>query len=52
MDALHIACAEAFHSGYFLTCDQRLINRAQGLILKVMNPNDFILEIEDDNQSP
>ena len=52
MDALHVACAEASNSDYFITCDKRLINRAQGLILKVMNPTDFILEIEDDNQSP
>ena len=52
MDALHVACAEASNSDYFITCDKRLINRAQGLKLKVMNPTDFILEIEDDNQSP
>ena len=52
MDALHVACAEASNSDYFITCDKRLINRAQGLTLKVMNPTDFILEIEDDNQSP
>lgn len=52
MDALHVACAEASHSDYFITCDRRLINRAQGLTLKVMKPTDFILEIEDDNQSP
>lgn len=52
MDALHLACAEASNSDYFITCDKRLINRAQGLTLKVMNPTDFILEIEDDNQSP
>ena len=52
MDALHVACAEASLSDYFITCDKRLINLAQGLTLKVMNPTDFILEIEDDNQSP
>lgn len=52
MDALHVACAEASNSDYFITCDKRLINCAQGLTLKVMNPTDFILEIEDDNQSP
>jgi predicted nucleic acid-binding protein len=52
MDALHVACAEASSSDYFITCDKRLINRAQGLTLKVVNPTDFILEIEDDNQSP
>lgn len=52
MDALHVACAEASNSDYFITCDKRLINGDQGLKLKVMNPTDFILEIEDDNQSP
>lgn len=52
MDALHVACAEASNCDYLVTCDKRLINRAQGLTIKVMNPTDFILEIEDDNQSP
>ncbi len=52
VDALHVACAEASYSNYFITCDKRLINRASCLTLKVMNPTDFILEIEDDNQSP
>jgi len=51
IDALHVACAEAANSDYFLTCDKRLINRCQGLAVKTLNPVDFILEIEDDNQS-
>jgi predicted nucleic acid-binding protein len=51
VDALHIACAEASNSNYFLTCDKRLINRCVGLPVKTLNPIDFILEIEDDNQS-
>ncbi len=46
IDALHIACAEASNSDYFLTCDKRLINRCQTLILKTLNPVDFILEQE------
>lgn len=49
IDALHVACAEAANSDYFLTCDKRLINRCQGLVMKTLNPVDFILEIEDDN---
>ena len=49
IDALHVACAEASQSDYFITCDKRLINRCQGLTLKAINPTDFILEIEDDN---
>jgi len=51
IDALHVACAEATNSDYFITCDKRLINRCQGFALKTLNPVDFILEIEDDNQS-
>ncbi|MEQ8754422.1 MAG: PIN domain-containing protein [Coleofasciculus sp. G1-WW12-02] len=50
IDSLHVACAEAANSDYFITCDKRLINRCQGLPLKTLNPVDFILEIEDDNQ--
>ncbi|WP_235595827.1 PIN domain-containing protein [Mastigocoleus testarum] len=49
IDALHVACAEASKSDYFITCDKRLINRCRGLTLQVINPTDFILEIEDDN---
>lgn len=51
MDALHVACAEATNSDYLLTCDKRLIARCRGLNLKVMNPADFILEIENESQS-
>ncbi|BAY22732.1 hypothetical protein NIES2100_24950 [Calothrix sp. NIES-2100] len=49
IDALHVACAEAYQSDYFITCDRRLINRCQNLSLKVINPNNFILEGENDN---
>ena len=49
IDALHVACAEASNNDYFITCDQRLINRCRGLALKVINPTGFILEMEDDN---
>jgi len=48
-DALHVASAEAAQSDYFLTCDRRLINRCKTLTLKVINPVDYILEIEDEN---
>jgi len=51
IDALHVACAEASNSNYFITCDKRLINRCKGLPVKTINPVDFILEIEDENQS-
>jgi predicted nucleic acid-binding protein len=50
VDALHVACAEASNSDYFLTCDKRLINRCVGLPVKTLNPVDFILEIEDEDR--
>ncbi len=46
IDALHVACAEAQNSDYFLTCDRRLINRCKSIIMPVINPADFILEID------
>lgn len=49
IDALHVACAEATRSDYFLTCDKRLINRCKNLSLRVMSPTDFILEIGDES---
>ncbi len=51
IDALHVACAEAVSSNYFITCDKRLINRCSELTLKVVNPVDFVLEINSDDQS-
>lgn len=51
VDALHIACAAAASSDYFITCDKRLINRCSELSLKVLNPVDFVLEIDSDDSS-
>lgn len=51
VDALHIACAEMLRSDYFITCDKRLINRCAGLLLKVVNPVNFVLEVNSDDQS-
>ncbi|WP_046661851.1 PIN domain-containing protein [Microcystis aeruginosa] len=51
VDALHVACAEALRSDYFITCDKRLINRCARLMLKVVNPVDFVLEVNGDDQS-
>jgi predicted nucleic acid-binding protein len=45
LDALHVACAEAGNSDWFVTCDKRLINRCSGLTMKVMNPVNFVLEM-------
>jgi predicted nucleic acid-binding protein len=51
IDALHVACAEAVDSDYFITCDKRLINRCSGLMMQVINPVDFVLEISSDDPS-
>ncbi|PSB05850.1 PIN domain-containing protein [filamentous cyanobacterium CCP2] len=51
IDALHVACAEVVNSDYFITCDKRLINRCSELIMKVMNPADFVLEMSSDDPS-
>lgn len=51
VDALHVACAEAIRSDYLITCDKRLINRCLDLTLKVVNPIDFVLELQSDDQS-
>jgi predicted nucleic acid-binding protein len=51
IDALHVACAEAASSDYFITCDKRLINRCSTLAMKVMNPVDFVLEISNNDSN-
>jgi predicted nucleic acid-binding protein len=51
IDALHVACAEAVNSDYFITCDKRLINRCSKLTMKVINPADFVLETSSDDPS-
>jgi len=51
IDALHVACGEAAKSDYFITCDKRLINRYSGLMMKAVNPVDFILEMNSDDSS-
>lgn len=48
-DALHVACAEISSSNYFITCDKRLVNRYTDNIIRVLNPVDFILELEDND---
>jgi predicted nucleic acid-binding protein len=44
LDALHIACAEAAHCDYFLTCDDRLVKRfrRQARMLRVCTPTEFV----------
>jgi len=45
IDALHLACAEAAESEYFLTCDDRVVRRYQGEKLRVLNPVDFVVSV-------
>ena len=46
-DALHIACAIERRCGYFITTDNGLTNKSiEGI--KVINPIDFVREMEDD----
>jgi predicted nucleic acid-binding protein len=45
VDALHVACAEAAGSEYFLTCDDRVVRRYQGEKLQVLNPVDFVVRV-------
>ena len=44
-DALHLACAEISGATYFVTCDDKLLNKQKVLSLSVtlINPIDFIL---------
>jgi predicted nucleic acid-binding protein len=46
IDALHVACAETAKADYFVTCDDRLINRYQRLQqdteLMVCNPTELV----------
>ncbi|MEB3341751.1 PIN domain-containing protein [Okeania sp.] len=49
IDALHVACFEASNCNYFLTCDQRLLNRCKSLSIQPINPIDFVKEL--DNES-
>jgi len=46
-DALHVACALEAGADYFLTCDDKLINKASSIRgLKILNPIRFIEETE------
>jgi len=49
-DALHLACAEKLKCHYFITCDDRIIRKYQGVV-KAINPIQFSIEAtkESDN---
>jgi predicted nucleic acid-binding protein len=50
LDSLHIACAIESGCDYFITTDRRLLNKPITSV-KVRNPIDFVLEMEDaDNE--
>jgi hypothetical protein len=42
IDALHLGCAEAAGSQYFLTCDDRVVRRYSGS-MQVLNPVNFVM---------
>jgi predicted nucleic acid-binding protein len=46
MDALHVSSFEISQSDYFITCDQRLLNRCKSLSISAINPIDFIKELD------
>ena len=47
MDAVHLACAEIFDCDFFVTCDDKLIKKANLLNVKVnvYNPIYFIQKV-------
>ena len=46
LDALHLAAAKAAECDYFLTCDDRLLKRAQDMTrMKVYNPVNFVMQM-------
>lgn len=49
LDAAHVAFAEVGQCAAFMTCDDRLLRRANGLglSLRVVNPVDYMQEISD-----
>jgi len=50
MDAVHLACAEIFGCDFFVTCDDKLIKKANRLNvqLDVCNPINFIQKVAED----
>lgn len=44
LDALHLACAEKMKCRYFITCDDRIIRRYNGIV-EAINPVQFTVEI-------
>ncbi len=52
LDALHIACAIALQSDVFLTVDKGILKKAAVISkIKIMNPIDFVIEWEAQDES-
>lgn len=43
-DAIHLACAQFIKADYFISCDDKLVNQAKkiGLKMAILNPVDYI----------
>lgn len=50
LDALHLACAEKLKCEYFITCDDRILRRYEG-ILKAINPIQFTIEVMKESEN-
>ena len=51
VDALHLACAERLNTGYFVTCDDRIIRKYTGKVIAI-NPVELtmtMLKQDEDN---
>ena len=50
LDALHLACAEKLKCEYFISCDDRILRRYEG-ILKAINPIQFTIEVMKESEN-
>ncbi len=53
MDAVHLACADVFECDFLVTCDDKLIKKANRLTLKleVCNPINFIQKVTEEDET-
>ena len=50
LDALHLACAEKLKCIYFITCDDKIIRRYNGIV-KAINPIQFTIEVMKESEN-
>ncbi len=50
LDTLHLACAEELKVDYFLTCDDKILKRYNGIV-KLQDPVDFVLNFLKEEQT-